>query len=137
MIWEAYRKAAEIEDNEAQYKLAIHCIEEAKYRENIQKEGVFSSSINENKMKDLYQEGLSYLIAAENLGHILAKRYHGLCHINGWGLTENKEKGFAMVVESINMENAWDKVPHIFASIGLNKPEFFEALTSLRNKKIT
>jgi hypothetical protein len=134
MILEAYRKASEIEDRDAQYKLAIHCIEEAKFRQAVQQEHVFASSLNEKKMKDLFAEGLSYLISAENLGHILAKRLHGLCYINAWGVSENREKGFAMVVESIDLEKSWDKVPQIFASIGLNKPEFFAALTNMRHK---
>ena len=47
----------------------------------------------------------------------------------------DKKVGFELIVESIEQENSWDKVPQIFASMGLNKPEFFSALTQLRNNK--
>ena len=37
--------------------------------------------------------------------------------------------------KAIELEQSWDKVPQIFASIGLNKPEFFSALTKMRTGK--
>lgn len=75
------------------------------------------------------------MLAAEQLKHVEAKRLHGLCYINGWGVEVDKKRGFELIVESIEQENSWDKVPQIFAAMGLNKPEFFSALTQHRNSK--
>src|SRR3990167_7905296 len=132
MLWECLRAATELDDSEAQFKLASRLLDEAKFREQLQKNGVFASASNERQARQLYEEALAYLSAAEGLNHVGAKRLHGLCYINGWGVPVEREKGFDLVVDSIAMENSWDKVPQIFASIGLNKPEFFAALTKHR-----
>lgn len=134
MALECYRAAAAIEDPEAQFILGKHILEEAKFRDGLQQDGVFASQSNERRMKLLFEEALAYLKAAENLGHIKAKRLHGLCYINGWGVEPDKKKGFDMVVESIDKENSWDKLPQIFAEMELNKPEFFSQLSQMRNK---
>lgn len=132
MIWECYRAAATIDDANAQYLLAQHLVEEGKLRQQLQKDGLFASPSNERRCKQLFEEAHAYLSAAEALRHIEAKRLRGLCYINGWGVDVDQEKGFELVVDSIDQENSWDRVPQIFASIGLNKPEFFAALTKRR-----
>lgn len=132
MVWECLRASSTVDDAEAQYELGRHLIEEAKFRESLNKGEVFASPSNERQKRQLYEEGLAYLQAAENLGHIQAKRFLGLCYINGWGVEINREQGFQRVVASIEQENSWDRVPQIFAEIGLNKPEFFSALTKHR-----
>ena len=133
MVLECYRAAASIEDADSQYRLGKALLDKAKFRNQLQQEGLFASTINERRMKMLYDEALAYLIAAEKQDHIQAKRLHGLCYINGWGVEQDKKKGFDLVVASIEQENSWDKVPQIFASMGLNKPEFFSALSQHRN----
>ena len=132
MVWESLRAATVLDDVDAQFKLATHLLEEAKFRNQLQIDGVFASTSNERQARLLFEEALAYLLAAEKFGQIGAKRTHGLCYINGWGLEVDQEKGFDLVVDSIAEENSWDKVPQIFASIGLNKPEFFAALTKHR-----
>ncbi len=134
LVTACLRSAAALDDTNAQYQLADKFIAEAKLREQLQAEELFASSANERQMKQLYEEALAYLQKAEKLGHIKAKRLHGLCYINGWGVEANKDKGFELVVESIEQENSWDQVPQIFAEIGLNKPEFFSALMKRRTK---
>ena len=134
MAMECYRAAAVIDDSEAQYSLGKQLLEEAKFREQLEQEGIFASSNNERQMRQLFDEALAYLSTAENLQHIQAKRLHGLCYINGWGVDADKKKGFDLIVASIDQENSWDKVPQIFASMGLNKPEFFSQLSQHRNK---
>ncbi|GGI75922.1 sel1 repeat family protein [Legionella impletisoli] len=135
MALECYRAAASIEDAEAQYILGKELLEEGKFRESLQKGEVFTSPSNERRMKTLYEEALAYIKASENLGHIRAKRMHGLCYINGWGVEQDKKHGFELVVDSIDQEKSWDRVPQIFAAMGLNKPEFFSQLTQMRNKQ--
>lgn len=127
-----WRASAVIDDKEAQYWLGKQLLDEAKFREQLQQEGVFASSSNERQRYQGYEEAHAYLQAAEKLGHIEAKRLRGLCYINGWGVEANRDKGFDLVVGSIEQENSWDKVPQIFATLGLNKPEFFSALMKHR-----
>ena len=135
MILECYRAASAINDAQAEYLLAKILLDEANFRANLQVKGVFASDNNEKKMQQLFQEAHAYLLAAEKLNHIQAKRLRGLCYINGWGVEVDKKTGFELVVASIDQENSWDRVPQIFAAIGLNKPEFFSALTEHRGEK--
>ena len=135
MILECYRAAANIDDTNSHYLLGKSLLDEAKFREDLQKNGVFASDSNARQITELYKEAHAYLLAAEKLKSIPAKRLRGLCFINGWGVELDKKVGFELIVESIEQENSWDKVPQIFASMGLNKPEFFSALTQLRNNK--
>ncbi len=131
---ECLRAAASLDSTEAQYKLGNKLLEEGKFRDQLEQEELFANVSNERQKKQLYEEAHAYLLAADNLGHIEAKRLRGLSYINGWGVESDKKKGFDLIVESIDKENSWDKVPQIFASMGLNKPEFFSALAKHRGK---
>jgi hypothetical protein len=130
---ECLRAAAGLDDAEANYQLGKISLEEAKFRENLEKEGVFKSDVNAKKCHVLYEQAHAYLSAAIALTHVEAKRLRGLCLINGWGLETDKKAGFELVVASIEDEGAWERVPQIFAAIGLNKPEFFSAI--MQHKK--
>lgn len=132
MLLECYRAAANLDDSSAHYQLGQICLEEAKYRQNLENEGIFNSPENLKRAQQLFEEALVHLLAAEKLGHIAAKRLRGLCFINGWGVVEDKNAGFELVVASIEQEGSWDRVPQIFAAIGLNKPEFFAAIMQRR-----
>lgn len=132
MMLACYRASSTLDDSQAQYLLGKYLLEEGKLREQFQTEGVFASVSNERDMRQCYDEAIAYLIAAEKLNHIQATRLHGLCYINGWGLAADKNTGFELIVDSIDKENSWAKVPQIFKEIGLNKPEFFSALTQRR-----
>jgi len=134
MVSACLRAAATLEDTKSQYDLGKKLLDEAKFRDKLQQEVLFASDNNEKQMKHLYEEALAYLQAAEKMGHVEAKRLHGLCYINGWGVEADKDKGFNLVVASIEQEQSWERVPQIFAEIGLNKPEFFSALTKKRDK---
>lgn len=127
-----YRASAMIDDAKAQYILGQMLLEEAKLRQSWETEGLFASQNNLRVLTQLYEDVHAYLSAAEALSHVEAKRLRGLCFINGWGVPADKKKGFELVVSSIQQENSWDKVPQIFASLGLNKPEFFSELTEMR-----
>lgn len=127
-----YRNAASLDDAEAHYKLGKMFLEDAKFRQTIQEEGVFADDINQIECTNAFKEAHAHLNAAELLGHIQAKRLKGLALINGWGVTADKSSGFELVVASIDQEGSWDKVPEIFAAIGLNKPEFFAAIMQRR-----
>ena len=130
----AYRASAMLDDCVAQYLLGKYLLDEARFREALQSEGVLASESNAAQMQILYRDAHAFLLAAEKLNHIQARRLHGLCYINGWGVPADKDRGFELVVESIEQENSWAKVPQIFKEIGLNKPEFFSALMQRRSK---
>lgn len=129
---EVYRAAASIDDASSQYLLGKELIEEAKLRQDMQNEGLFTSEINLEKINGLYKEGLLYIKQADKMQYVPAIRLHGLCYINGWGLEQDRKKGFELIIASIDKENGWDRLPQIFAEIGLNKPEFFSELTQFR-----
>lgn len=131
---ECYRASADIEDAEAHYIVAKTLIDEAKGRELIKNEGFLSSSSNERQMKQLYEEIFAHLKAASEMNHIHAKRLYGLCYIKGWGIPVDQDKGMEFIIESIDRENSWDKVPQIFTALDLNKPEFFSALMRKRGR---
>ena len=135
MVTECLRAAAALDSSQAQYELGEKLLEEAKFREKLEMEGLFANDANARRMRELYQDAHTYLFNADKFSHILAKRLRGLCFINGWGVEIDKNKGFELVVASIDQENSWEKVPQIFAAIGLNKPEFFAALGKHRGKK--
>lgn len=135
MMIECYRASAVIEDAEAQYLLAKMILDEAKLRESFQADGVFASESNDRRMKQLYEEAHAYLNAAVQLiNDIRAKRLLGLCYIKGLGVAADQDKGFELVVSSIEQEQSWAKVPQIFGEMGLDKPEYFSALMSKRDR---
>lgn len=128
---ESYRAAAALNDVTAQYILGKALLNEAKHRYQLQQE-VFASNSNLKTMTQLFEEAHAYLKAAETSGHIQAKRLRGLCYVNGWGVDKDQKYGFELIVASIDQEKSWDKVPQIFAAMGLNKPEFFSRLSEVR-----
>ncbi len=132
MYMECYRAAAGLDDAEANYQIGQMTLEEAKFRQNLEKDGVFKSETNLKKCNQLFEEAHAYLSAAIALKHVAAKRLRGLCYINGWGLEPDKKAGFELIVASIEEEGSWDRVPQIFASMGLNKPEFFSQIMQRR-----
>lgn len=132
LMRETYRAAAYLDNAQANYILGKDFLEEAKLRQAVQSDGVLDNDINASLAVKFFEIAHAYLQAADELNHIQAKRLRGLCWINGWGVTPDQDKGFDMVVASIEKEGSWDKVPQIFAAIGLNKPEFFAKLMQKR-----
>jgi hypothetical protein len=131
---ECFRAAASLDDAEANYILGKYLLEEAKYRASLQSQMILDSTNNEARAISQFKEAHAYLQHADNLKHVQAKRLRGLCYINGWGVRVDENEGFELVVKSIEQEGSWDKVPEIFESMGLNKPEFFAAIMQRRKK---
>ena len=134
LLLAVYRAAATLDDSTAEYLLGKNLLDEGRFRETLQQDGVLASESNARQMLERYTDAHAYLSVAAKSGHIQAKRLLGLAYINGWGVPADKNKGFELVVESIEQENSWDKVPQIFKEMGLNKPEFFSALAQRRTK---
>ena len=131
---EAYRAAAALNDSNAQYIVGQRLLEQGKFWDSL-KSSLYACNAHLKYATDTYTEAFAYLDAAEAAGHPLAKRLKGLAYINGWGLEKNSDKGFALVVDSIGQENAWARATKIFEEIGLNKPEFFSSIMSIRQSK--
>lgn len=130
-VMECYRAAAHLGDANGQYFCAKWLMDRARFWENWEK-GLFGSKIHQKYADALFKESIQYLIEAEEQGHPLAKRLHGLAYIRGWGLLENGDEGFKLIIASIEQENSWDRATKIFEDLGLNTPEFFSKLVSHR-----
>ncbi|MBS0359714.1 MAG: hypothetical protein JSS53_10625, partial [Proteobacteria bacterium] len=109
-------------------------LEKAKFWDGFKK-SLFKTPIQEKYAKDFYQEAHSYLKQAEEHGYPLAIRLVGLSYINGWGFAVDQDKGFQLVVDSIEREGSWDRATQIFTELGLNKSEFFSSIMSMRKAK--
>lgn len=131
---EAYRAAAALNDSNGQYVVGQRLLEEGKFWDSVQ-QTLYACNAHKKYATDAYTEAFVYLNSAEAAGHPLAKRLKGLAYVNGWGVEKDSNKGFALVVDSIDLENSWDRATKIFEEIGLNKPEFFSSIMSIRQAK--
>lgn len=131
---EYYRAAAVLEDSQAQYICGRRFLELAQFWQTWA-EGSYGIEVHQIYANQYYNEALKYFTDAEASGHALAKRWHGLAHIRGWGVPVNTDTGFKLVVDSIEMQGAWDKATQIFTELGLNSPQFFTALMTLKGQQ--
>lgn len=131
---ECYRAAGSLNDINSQYIVAERLMENGKFWSKM-KNSLFACSAHSNYAENAFKESFVYLQSAEEKGHPLAKRLHGLAYIHGWGVDIDEDKGFKLVVDSIEQENAWDRATEIFKELGLNKPEFFSSIMSMRKSQ--
>ena len=131
---EANRAAASLNDVHGQYIVGKKLLEEGKFWDSLQKT-LFACNAHQKYAAAAYEEAFVYLNAAEAAGNPLAKRLKGLAYVNAWGVEKDNNKGFSLVVDSIDQENAWDRATKIFEETGLNKPEFFSSIMSIRQAK--
>ena len=129
----AFRLAAQLGDVGSQLWLGQNLLNHARAREACQPAEVLANADNQKKMDDLYFQAHVYLEQAAK-SSVEAQRMLGLCSIHGWGKPMDRKKGFSLIVESINREDSWDKLPEIFSKIGLNKPEFLKELIKFRTE---
>jgi len=126
-----HRNAAYIGAFESEHWLGQELIKHGRARLEWQNAQVIANEDNQKKLDDLFAQGYLYLEKA-SVHVVEALRLMGLCHIHAWGKPLDRKKGFALIVDSINREDSWDKLPEIFAKIGLNKPEFLKELIKYR-----
>lgn len=129
-----YRAAAGLDDADSEYIMGKRSLDTAIFRQKLQDEVVFESQNNALHIKELYKEAHQYLNSAVSQKPIQAKRLLGLCYINGWGVAEDKDRGFDLIIASIEEENSWPRVQKVFAEIGINQSEFFSELFRHRSK---
>ena len=129
----AHRNAAAIGSCASEYWLGQALLKHGRARLEWQHAQVIANDDNLKKIEELFTHAYIYLEKA-SLHQVEALRLMGLCHIHAWGQPLDSKKGFALIVESINREDSWDKLPEIFSKIGLNKPEFLKELIKFRTK---
>ena len=131
--FEYYRAAAGLQDAKAQYLCALMCFDVGRFYETWY-QSAYTRPIHERYMKEAYEQAFAFLNAAEENHYVEAKRYKGLAYIYGWGVTKDTNTGFNLILESIEMQNAWGQATKIIDSLHLNSPEFFQALTQYKAK---
>lgn len=131
---EYYRTAAELGSAEAQYTFGQRRLEDAKFWDEWFA-GINGQPLHQELAKSYYTEAFNNLSKAESNGYPLAKRLYGLAYIHGWGVPKDKDRGFKMVVESIEEEGSWNRATQIFTELGLNTPDFFSSIMAIKQKK--
>lgn len=129
---ECYRVIASFGDSKAQYVLAERLLSYGKFWENIAKNPLYKTNKPKAYAQSFFEESRVYLQAADEQGYLLARRLLGMAHIHGWGSSPNLEKGYQLVLESIDLEQGWAKATQIFDTLKLNSPEFFSALRAYK-----
>jgi hypothetical protein len=133
---DAYRNAASLGDYNAYYFLGQELLRHAKACEQWQIQDVLANDFNE-KQKEIYYSQSYLFLEQASIHNTDALRLQGLCHIHGWGVPIDRQKGFSFIVDSINRDNSWDKLPEIFSKMGLNRPEFLSELIRFRTSSGT
>ena len=133
-MFEYARAAASLNDPVSQLECAKTCFDVGRFFETWHRSN-YSRPVQEHYMKEAYQQAFEFLNAAEANRSVDAKRYKGLVYINGWGgVPVDAAKGFQLILESIEMANAWSQATKIIDKLGLSSPEFFKALTQYQAK---
>lgn len=131
---ESYRAAAVLGSAEGQFCLGKLFLERGRFWTETFS-SILSSSIQKQYAENCYREGFQYLTSAQENRHALATRLHGMSYVNGWGVRQDLDKGYRMVVKSIDMEGSWDDATKIFEKLGLNSAEFFSALGEIKKER--
>jgi TPR repeat protein len=131
---EYYRAAAILDDVQAQYICSERFFERGRFWSALAAD-TYGTDIHKKYAQENYNEAFNYIKQAEMGGYALAKRLHGLAYIHGWGVEKNTAAGFKQIIDSIEMEGAWDRAAKIFEELKLNSPEFFDALMEYKAAK--
>lgn len=127
---ECYRVAALLGDIKAQYTCGERLLEQGKFWDAWSHSPIYGAAIHKKYAANFYAEAFTYLQSAEAADYAFAKRLLGLAQIHGWGMPRDLDEGYKQVLDSIDLEKAWDRATEIFAELKLNSPEFFAALRS-------
>jgi TPR repeat protein len=129
---ECYRAAASLEDVKAYYICGQRLLDQAKFWDAWSRSPIYGATIHKKYANNFYEEAFAYLSVADERDYPLAKRLLGLSFIHGWGKPRELEKGYNLVLDSIDLEKSWDRATKIFDELKLNSPEFFAALQARR-----
>lgn len=131
-IIECYRAVAALGEAKAQYLCGQSLLDQGKFWDRWSTNPVYGAAIHKKYAQTLFDEAHAYLQAADNNDYVLAKRLLGMANIHGWGIPKDMNKGYKLILDSIEAEKAWDRATKIFEELKLSSPEFFASLQSYR-----
>jgi len=129
---EYFRTAASLESEEANFICAQKYLDLGKFWD-VWANGNYGRSEYRERSEKYFQDAFRALEQSEAAGNFKAKRLHGLVYIHGWGIEKDPKAGLQCILESIEMEKAWDRVTKILEELDLNTPEFYEALMTYKS----
>ncbi len=125
---ECYRVLASYGDVKAQYLLGERLLNYGKFWESLSQNSLYKTNRPKAYAQSFFDESLVYLQAADEQSYPLARRLLGMIYIHAWGRPSDLQKGYQLILESIDLEQAWGRATQIFDTLKLNSPEFFAAL---------
>ena len=126
---ECYRLAANLGDPESAQVIGERFLNQGKYWLDLEQTIYYDPDIHPVYANRCFEEAYAFLNTADKRGDVIGKRQLGVLYVNGWGVEENVDKGIELVMESLNIANAWSESAAILADLGLTNPEFFKKLT--------
>lgn len=129
-LLECYRAIAALGDPKGQYLCGEQLLNQAKFWAQWSFNPIYGAEIHKKYANALFEEAFAYLRAADESDYPLAKRLLGMVYIHGWGVPRDLSRGYKFILDSIDLENAWDRATKIFDELKLSSPEFFAALQS-------
>ncbi|MES2141640.1 MAG: hypothetical protein V4471_01960 [Pseudomonadota bacterium] len=131
-VLECYRVLSSFGDPKAQYLLGECLLNYGKFWLDMVKNPLYKTNQPKVYAQTFFEESRVYLQAANEQNYFLARRLLGLVHMHGWGCDADLQKGYQLVLESIDLEQAWGKATQIFDKLQLNSPEFFATLRAYK-----
>lgn len=129
---ECYRAIATLGEPKGQYLCGEQLLNKGKFWALWSQNPIYGAEVHKKYAMALFNESFAYLEAADATGYPLAKRLLGMTYIHGWGRPRDLNKGYKYILDSIDLENAWDRATKIFDELKLSSPEFFAALQTHR-----
>ncbi|MDQ8040003.1 MAG: hypothetical protein REH83_06300 [Rickettsiella sp.] len=129
---ECYRVLSSFGDVKAQYLLGEGLLNYGKFWTDLSRNPLYKTNQARVYAKSFFEESRVYLQAADDQDYFLARRLLGMIYIHGWGCTPDLQKGYQLILESIDLEQAWSKATQIFDVLQLNSPEFFASLRAYK-----
>ncbi len=131
MAIESYRLASELGDCESTRIVGERLLEKGKFWDSMS-DTLYHDQMHDNYKKHCFDEAISFLNTASDKKDAIAKRLLGAAYVNGWGIEIDMDVGLKLIMDSLDIENAWPRSSQIFAELGLNKPEFFTKLMAMK-----
>ena len=131
MAIESYRLAADLGDVEGMRIVGERLLEFGKFWESMAGT-LYYNEVHDTYKRQYFDEAFLYLNTANDLNDVISKRLLGLSYINAWGVGIDVDKGLTYIIESLDLDNAWPRSSAIFSELGLDKPEFFKKIMSLK-----
>lgn len=131
MAIESYRLASELGDSEASRIVGQRLLEKGQFWDGMT-DTLYFDQVHDSYKKTCFDAAVLFLKTASDKGDAIGKRLLGVAYVNGFGVEIDMDQGLKLIMESLDLENAWPRSAQIFAELGLNKPDFFTKLMSMK-----